>query len=29
MYTKQKCKGGVNGVCFELVNAAGLSEVRL
>lgn len=29
MYTKQKCKGGLNGVCFELVNAAGLSEVYL
>eukprot|EP00794_Sanderia_malayensis_P011326 gene11326-12512_t len=27
MYTKQKCKGGLNGVCFELVNAAGMAEV--
>eukprot|EP00112_Aurelia_sp_Birch-Aquarium-sp1_P010360 Seg2216.2 transcript_id=Seg2216.2/GoldUCD/mRNA.D3Y31 product="hypothetical protein" protein_id=Seg2216.2/GoldUCD/D3Y31 len=27
MYTKQKCKGGMNGVCFELVNAAGMAEV--
>ena len=29
MYTKQKCKGGLNGVCFELVNAAGVAEVDI
>lgn len=27
MYTKQKCKDGLRGACFELVNAAGQAEV--
>ncbi len=26
-YTKQKCKDGPKGACFELVNAAGQPEV--
>ncbi|EDO30841.1 predicted protein [Nematostella vectensis] len=26
-YTKQKCKDGMKGTCFELVNAAGQAEV--
>ena len=28
LYTKQKCKDGLNGACFELVNAAGQAEVQ-
>ena len=29
MYTKQKCKDGLKGACFELVNAAGQAEVSI
>ena len=29
LYTKQKCKNdGLNGACFDLVNAAGAAEVK-